>query len=36
MTTMDTDTCVKALISNWISRFGRPAVITFDRGSQFT
>jgi len=36
MSTMDTDTCVEALISNWIARFGKPAVITSDRGSQFT
>jgi transposase InsO family protein len=34
--TMDTDTCVEALISNWVARFGHPAVITSDRGSQFT
>jgi cleavage and polyadenylation specificity factor subunit 1 len=36
MATMDTDACVEALISNWIARFGKPAVITSDRGSQFT
>jgi transposase InsO family protein len=36
LASMDTDTCVEALISNWVARFGRPAVITSDRGSQFT
>jgi transposase InsO family protein len=36
LASMDTDTCVEALISHWVARFGRPAVITSDRGSQFT
>ncbi len=36
MPTMDTDTCVEALISNWVARFGLPTIITPDRGSQFT
>jgi transposase InsO family protein len=36
LTSMETDTCMEALISNWIARFGIPAIITSDRGSQFT
>jgi len=36
LTSMETDTCVEALINNWIARFGIPAIITSDRGSQFT
>ncbi len=36
LATMETDTCVEALISSWIARFGIPAIITSDRGSQFT
>ena len=31
-----TETCVKALIGHWISRFGLPDIITSDRGSVFT
>ena len=36
LTSMETNTCMEALISNWIARFGIPAIITSDRGSQFT
>ena len=31
-----TTTCVKALALHWIARFGVPAELTSDRGSQFT
>ena len=30
------ESCVLAFISTWISRFGVPAVLTSDRGTQFT
>ena len=30
------ETCAKALLHNWISRYGLPGVINADRGSQFT
>jgi transposase InsO family protein len=33
---MDTDACVEALISDWIDRYWKTAIITSDRGSQFT
>jgi len=36
LTSMETDTCLEALISNWIARFGIPTIITSDWGSQFT
>ena len=36
LASMDTDTCMEALISNWIARFGIPTIITSDRGIQFT
>jgi transposase InsO family protein len=32
----DTDTCVETLIGQWVARFGVPATITSDQGSQFT
>ena len=36
LTSMETDTMVDALINNWVCRFGVPAVVTSDRGAQFT
>ena len=33
LASIDTDTVVEALIGNWVARFGRPAIITSDRGS---
>ena len=29
-------TCAKALVANWVARFGLPSDITSDRGAQFT
>jgi transposase InsO family protein len=36
LTSMATDTMVDTLINNWVCRFGVPAVVTSDRGAQFT
>ena len=36
MTDASTTTCARALLSTWIARFGIPAEISSDRGSQFT
>ena len=36
MSDSTTDSCVTALLSHWISRFGLPDDITSDRGSTFT
>ena len=36
MSSISSESCVKAFISTWVSRFGVPAVLTSDRGSQFT
>ena len=30
------ESCTHAFLSTWISRFGIPAVLTYDRGAQFT
>jgi len=34
--TVTTNDCASALFQGWVSRFGVPAVITSDRGAQFT
>ena len=36
LSSISTETCVKAFISAWILRFGVPATLTSDRGAQFT
>ncbi|XP_023341697.1 uncharacterized protein LOC111711545 [Eurytemora carolleeae] len=36
LSSISAESCVCAFISTWISRFGVPAVLTSDRGSQFT
>jgi transposase InsO family protein len=36
LTSMETDIMVEVLIANWVSRFGVPAIVTSDRGAQFT
>ena len=37
MSSISAESCVRAFISTWVSRFGVPAVLTsYDRGSQFT
>jgi transposase InsO family protein len=33
---MEASTCVDAFIANWVARFGVPATVTTDRGTQFT
>lgn len=35
LTSISTEACAEALVSGWIARYGVPAIITFDRGSQF-
>ena len=32
----DTETCARALVLHWITRFGMPLDLTSDRGAQFT
>ena len=36
MQTISAEACVRTFISTWVSRFGVPAVLTSDRGAQFT
>ena len=36
LTDTKTDTVLQAFVDHWISRFGVPAVVTSDRGAQFT
>jgi RNase H-like domain found in reverse transcriptase/Integrase core domain/Integrase zinc binding domain len=36
MKNMDAVTCADALVTSWITRFGVPAMVTTDRGTQFT
>ena len=36
LSSISAESCVRAFISTWISRFGVPAVLTSDRGTQFT
>jgi transposase InsO family protein len=33
---MEAATCADALVAGWISRFGVPAILTTDRGAQFS
>ena len=35
MSSISAESCVHAFISAWVARFGVPAVLTSDRGSQF-
>ena len=36
LSSIPAESCVQVFISTWVSRFGGPAVLTSDRGSQFT
>jgi transposase InsO family protein len=36
MKNMDAVTCADAFVTSWITRFGVPALVTTDRGTQFT
>jgi hypothetical protein len=36
LTNVETETCRDALISQWVARFGVPALLTSDQGAQFT
>ena len=36
LSSISTESCVRAFISSWVSRFGVPSTLTSDRGAQFT
>ena len=36
LSSITAEACARAFISMWVSRFGEPALLTSDRGSQFT
>ena len=36
LSSVSTESCVRAFISTWVSRFGVPSTLTSDRGAQFT
>ena len=36
LSSISTESCVRAFISTWVSRFGVPSTLTSDRGAQFT
>jgi len=36
LTSISTESCVRAFISTWVARFSVPAILTSDRGTQFT
>ena len=36
LTSISADSCVRAFFSTWVLRFGVPAVLTSDKGAQFT
>ena len=36
LTSMETESMVDTLIATWVCHFGVPAVVTSDRGAQFT
>ena len=36
LSSITTETCARAFISTWVSQFGVPALLTSDRGAQFT
>ena len=36
LSSISTESCARAFISSWVSRFGVPALLTSDRGAQFT